>query len=56
MPPYDGKPPGYSGVGMPDAGKKDPFADEHDEALERDVMSRPGPGGNEGFGFDARRG
>jgi len=53
VPPYDGKPPGYIGDGMPDAGKKDPFAD--DQVQESDVTSRPRPGGDESFGYGARR-
>jgi len=48
VPPYDGKPPGYVGNGMPDVGKQDPFGDEH--LIERDVTSRPAPGGDETFG------
>ena len=48
-PPYDGKPPGYVGGGFvePDAGKKNPF---DDDVGERDVTSRPAPGGDETFG------
>jgi len=51
VPPYDTKPPGYVGSGVHDDGKKgaDPFADE-----ERDVTSRPAPGGDESFGFGRR--
>ncbi|KAF8064928.1 hypothetical protein FPV67DRAFT_1500778 [Lyophyllum atratum] len=55
VPPYDGKPPGYSGgdaKGYEVDGKdgKDPFADfEAGGREERDVTSRPYPGGPEAF-------
>jgi len=39
---YDGKPPGYVGNGVPDAGKQDPFA--YESVGERDVTSRLAPG------------
>ncbi|KAG6840160.1 hypothetical protein C0991_008507 [Blastosporella zonata] len=49
VPPYDGKPPGYTGGDVKgyDADDKDPFADF--ERGERDVTSRPYPGGPESF-------
>lgn len=59
-PPYDGKPPGYigrDGKGFENDGKdnKDPFADFDGPSAreERDVTSRPGPGGNETFRWES---
>jgi len=56
-PPYDGKPPGYTGgdrgFDVDTKDTKDPFADGPSglarEPEERDVTSRPGPGGPERF-------
>ncbi|KAG6811444.1 hypothetical protein H0H92_007361 [Tricholoma furcatifolium] len=47
VPPYDGKPPGYTGGDTKgyDVDGKDPFSDFE----ERDVTSRPYPGGSESF-------
>lgn len=48
VPPYDGKPPGYAYDGKHDYGmddNKDPFSDSG----ERDVTSRPAPGGRDTF-------
>jgi len=53
VPPYDSKPPGYSGGDMKgfdadDKDSKNPFSD-FDGPTERDVTSRPYPGGPESF-------
>ncbi|KAG6885544.1 hypothetical protein C0993_000329 [Termitomyces sp. T159_Od127] len=48
--PYDGKPPGYAGYGYgynTDVDSKNPFSDSNRQ--ERDVTSRPYPGGSETF-------
>ncbi|KAG6918295.1 hypothetical protein DXG01_015387 [Tephrocybe rancida] len=53
VPPYDGKPPGYMGGDSKgyDDDSKDPFADFDgpNTREERDVTSRPYPGGAESF-------
>lgn len=54
-PPYEGKPPGYSGdgkgYGQDDKDGKNPFSDFDGQGSgeERDVTSRPGPGGRDTF-------
>ncbi|TDL27908.1 hypothetical protein BD410DRAFT_761125 [Rickenella mellea] len=45
----NGKSGGYEFGGTPEDDKKDPFADFENNHTERDVTSRPAPGGNEGF-------